>query len=190
MRRSKALLIAFLLCVCPAGVYFGPNLIKRLNHGQSQAGLETLSGRTVMWLAAWRDWKRHPLLGYGGGVGGKHVLSSVWGGGTSHLSHLHDGFLECLTGLGIFGFLLACSILVVLTLRVGRQWKKYPSLAGLYIWIISIWITNIMSIGIMSWMNSGVVIYLVLLAHVDILRRGVPGAGDAPRSWELARQID
>jgi O-antigen ligase len=133
-----------------------------------------------MWAAAWRDWKRHPLLGYGGGVGGKHVLSSVWGGGTSHMAHLHDGFLECLTGLGIFGFLLACSILVVLTLRVVRQWKKYPSFAGLYIWIISIWITNIMSIGIMSWMNSGVVIYLLLLAHVDIVRRGVPGNGYVP----------
>jgi hypothetical protein len=92
--------------------------------------------------------------------------------------------------LGIFGFLLACAILVFTTLRVARQWKKYPSLAGLYIWIISIWITNIMSIGIMSSMNFLVVIYLVLIAHVDILRRGIPGAIEAPGLRELARQID
>jgi O-antigen ligase len=114
----------------------------------------------------------------------------MWGGTLSKMSHLHDGFLECLTGLGIFGFLLACAILVFTTLRVARQWKKYPSLAGLYIWIISIWITNIMSIGIMSSMNFLVVIYLVLIAHVDILRRGIPGAIEAPGLRELARQID
>ena len=181
LRRHKAALIAFLLCAAPAGVYLAPRLIKRLNRGQSQAGLDTLSGRTVMWTAAFRDWEKHPLLGYGGGVGGKHALSSVWGGSLSNMSHLHDGFLECLTGLGIFGFLLACAILVVATWRVARLWKKYPSFAGIYIWIISIWITNIMSNGVMSGMNDVVVIYLILLAHVDIVRRGVPGAVDAPR---------
>jgi hypothetical protein len=47
-----------------------------------------------------------------------------------------------------------------------------------------------MSNGVMSGMNDVVVIYLILLAHVDIVRRGVPGAVDAPRPWELARQID
>ena len=191
MRRSKALLIAFLLCVCPAGVYFGPNLIKRLNHGQSQAGLETLSGRTVMWAAAWRQWQKHPLLGYGGGAGGKFVLSHMGASsGAAKMSHLHNGFLECLTGLGIFGFLLACTILVVATFRVVRQWKKYPSFAGLYIWILTIWITCIMSSGVLSYMGVMVVFYLVILAHVDIVRRGDPGPGYAPRSWELARQID
>jgi len=34
------------------------------------------------------------------------------------------------------------------------------------------------------------VIYLVLIAHVDILRRGIPGAIEAPGLRELARQID
>src|ERR1039458_1785632 len=67
LRRHKAALIAFLLCAAPAGVYLAPRLIKRLNRGQSQAGLDTLSGRTVMWTAAFRDWEKHPLLGYGGG---------------------------------------------------------------------------------------------------------------------------
>jgi hypothetical protein len=92
--------------------------------------------------------------------------------------------------LGIFGFLLACSILVVATFRVVGQWKKYPSFAGLYIWIVTIWITCIMSSGVLSYMGVMVVFYLVILAHGDILRRGDPGAGYAPRSWELARQIE
>jgi hypothetical protein len=39
-------------------------------------------------------------------------------------------------------------------------------------------------------MNFLVVIYLVLIAHVDILRRGIPGAIEAPGLRELARQID
>jgi O-antigen ligase len=180
LRRSKGMLIVFLLGAGSAGFFLAPRLIKRLNNGESQGGIDTLSGRTVMWLAAWRDWEKHPLLGYGGGVGGKHAISSIWGGSLSRISHLHDGFLECLTGLGIFGFLLACLILIVLTFRVARQWKRYPSFAGLYIWIIMIWVMNTMSIGIMSWMNSEVVIYLILLAHVDIIRRGAPGVADPP----------
>jgi len=190
LRRHKMALIAFLPCIATAGYLLGPRILTRVRENESQANLETMTGRTVMWAAAIRDWEKHPLLGYGGGVGGKHALSSMWGGTLSKMSHLHDGFLECLTGLGIFGFLLACAILVFTTLRVARQWKKYPSLAGLYIWIISIWITNIMSIGIMSSMNFLVVIYLVLIAHVDILRRGIPGAIEAPGLRELARQID
>jgi O-antigen ligase len=191
LRRSKAALIAFLLCACSAGYFFGPRLIKRLNGSQSAGSLDTLSGRTVMWAAAWRQWQKHPLLGYGGGAGGKFVLSHMGASsGAAKMSHLHNGFLECLTGLGIFGFLLACSILVVATFRVVGQWKKYPSFAGLYIWIVTIWITCIMSSGVLSYMGVMVVFYLVILAHGDILRRGDPGAGYAPRSWELARQIE
>ena len=190
LRRHKVALISFLLFIAASGYFLGPRILTRLRENESEANLQTLTGRTIMWAAAIRDWEKHPLLGYGGGVGGKHVLSSVWGGSLSKMSHLHDGFLECLTGLGVFGFLLACAILLFTTWRVARQWKKYPSLAGLYIWIISIWITNIMSNGIMSSMNSLVVIYLVLISHVDILRRGIPRAIEAPGLRELARQID
>jgi O-antigen ligase len=127
-----------------------------------------------MWAAAIKDWKKQPWLGYGGGVGGKYVLAHIGNSALEVLSNLHNGFLECLTGLGIFGFLLSVSIFLICTFRVLRMWKRYPAFAGLYIWIVSIWIDSMMGMGALAWMDYRVVIYLILIAQTDILRKQDP----------------
>jgi O-antigen ligase len=118
-----------------------------------------------------QDWQKHPLLGYGGGVGGKYVLAHIGNSAVEVMSNLHNGFLECLTGLGIFGFILSVSVFILCTIRVLRMWKRYPQFAGLYIWIVCIWIDSMMGMGALAWMDYRVVIYLVLIAQTDILRK-------------------
>jgi O-antigen ligase len=172
LRRSKALLITFCLSVGAVAIGFSQQILKHLMQNQSQDQFETLSGRTVMWVAAFHAWQKRPLLGYGGGVGGKYVLNHINVSSLEKLSGLHSGFMECLTGLGIVGLLLGTVPLLIATVKVVRLWKEYPSFAGFYIWTLSIWIMTIMTNGILGWMGYLIAIYIVLLAHIDVLRRG------------------
>jgi hypothetical protein len=170
-RRSKAMLVGFALFLAGIAYLFGGAIVNRLRENQTQGNLDNLTGRTVMWVAAFKDWQKHPWLGYGGGVGGKYVLAHIGNPALEVLSNLHNGFFECLTGLGIFGFILAVSIFIICTFRVLRMWKLYPAYAGLYIWIIGIWIDSMMGMGALAWMDYRVVIYLLLIAQTDVLRR-------------------
>jgi O-antigen ligase len=174
LRRSKWLLVGFTITVGGLLYAFRSAILNRLSEHEAQSNLDNLSGRTVMWAAAIKDWKKQPWLGYGGGVGGKYVLAHIGNSALEVLSNLHNGFLECLTGLGIFGFLLSVSIFLICTFRVLRMWKRYPAFAGLYIWIVSIWIDSMMGMGALAWMDYRVVIYLILIAQTDILRKQDP----------------
>jgi len=174
LRRSKALLVGFTLALGGIAFFFGSAIFNRLREHQSQGSFDSLSGRTVMWTAAIKDWQKHPLLGYGGGVGGKYVLAHIGNSAVEVMSNLHNGFMECLTGVGIVGFILSVSIFILCTIRVLRMWKRYPQFAGLYIWIVCIWIDSMMGMGALAWMDYRVVIYLVLIAQTDILRKRDP----------------
>jgi len=179
-RKSKVLLITFSISTGTAIVFFRGAILHRLQGSESTGNMENLTGRTVMWVAALREWRKRPWIGYGGGAGGKYVLSRIADVGAAKMSNLHSGLMECLSGLGIIGFVLGVSILAWASISALRSWKKYPSYSGLYIWVISFWITSIMSIGVLGWMGGTVTIYLVLLAHLDVLRRGGANVGYAP----------
>jgi exopolysaccharide production protein ExoQ len=68
----------------------------------------TLTGRTVLWAAAWRQYLLHPTLGYGYGV--LWDYQSQWSPGAwiTHdakfkAGHAHNGWLETALGLGAVG---------------------------------------------------------------------------------------
>lgn len=152
-------------------------------HGKEKsADYATLSGRTVVWTAAYRQWLAHPLLGSGGGVGGKTVLKSIGNFSLETMSSLHNGFMELLTGLGVIGILICVPLLVWASLRTWRTWKHHPQYAGTYVLLIHVWLTTTMSTGIFGWMGYEMAFFLCILTNIDILERarlsqfrGLPG---------------
>jgi len=169
-KRSKV--IGF-LCVAGVGVMgflFSTEIVNRLQGHQAQSSFVTLSGRTVVWTAAVRQFERYPLLGVGGGVGGKMVISHIGNMYLEEMSSLHNGFLEVLTGLGIIGFLIASILLVVASFRSWSAWNAHPEYAGTYVLIIHVWMTTIMSTGLLGWMGYEVAIFLCIITNIDLVR--------------------
>jgi O-antigen ligase len=148
------------------------NVLRLFQGHQTQEQFDTLSGRTIMWAAAWRQWKTRPVFGFGGGAGGKFVISHLGIPNLQVLSSLHNGFLEALTGLGVIGFIVGLSVLIIATVSTCRRWRREPGTLGIYIPLIHIWVTSFMSIGVLGWMNYEVMLYLILLAVLDIQREG------------------
>jgi O-antigen ligase len=169
-KRSKV--IGF-LCVAGVGVMgfmFSTEIVTRLQGHQQASSFVTLSGRTIVWTAAVRQFERYPLLGVGGGVGGKMVISHIGDIYLQEMSSLHNGFLEVLTGLGIIGFLLGAGLLVVASFRAWSSWNLHPEFAGTYVLIIHVWMTTIMSTGLLGWMGYEVAIFLCIITNIDLVR--------------------
>ncbi len=132
--------------------------------------METLSGRTVVWTAALRLFQEHPVLGVGGGVGGKVVVSHISNIYISVMSSLHNGFLETLTGLGLIGFAIGVYMLLLTTWRALGAWNSNPEFAGTYVLIIHVWLTTTMSTGVLGWMGYEVALFLCILTNLDLVR--------------------
>lgn len=182
-RRSKLLLISYGVVISTTLFFFMGKILNYLKFDQQQGNIDTLSGRTVIWGAAFEQWRKRPLMGFGGGAGGKYVLANMGNSGFATLSSLHSGVMECLTGLGIIGLVLGVGILTLSTFQMYKLSKEYPQYAYLYIWAITFWITSIMSIGVLAWMEYGLAIYLVLLAHIDAMNRN-KRAEKARLAWQ------
>ena len=170
LRRSKVLMVGFIAVLGTALWIFRNGVMKVMLQGRSQENIESLSGRVIMWGAAFRAWEQHPILGYGGGDGGKVVLSHI-NNPSLELSSLHSGFMETLTGLGLIGIIIGSGLLLATTYYTLKEWKANPENAGLYVMIIHIWITSIMSIGVLGWMSYEVGLYFVLIGIIDLSRR-------------------
>lgn len=175
-RKSWALGIGYFISISIGVSLELAKVLKLLRGSQSPGQFDTLSGRTIMWAAAWQQWKTRPWFGFGGGAGGKFVVSHLGTPSLRVVSSLHNGFLEALTGLGAIGFAAELSMLIMVTLSTYRWWRRDPGMLGIYIVIVHIWITSFMSIGALAWMNYEVMIYLILLSVLDIRREDDRGA--------------
>jgi O-antigen ligase len=78
---------------------YSQSLFGILARGQPEA-LGQLSGRLGFWQAAVDVWAKEPVTGYGFGIGGRFVALR---GVSSTVSHLHSGYMELLSGLGLLG---------------------------------------------------------------------------------------
>ncbi len=138
-------------------------------HQAASANIATLSGRTVVWSAAVRQFETHPILGVGGGIGGKVVIAHIGNTYLEEMSSLHNGFLEVLTGLGLIGFLISSYMLLMTTWRAWTTWNTHPEFAGTYVLIIHVWMTTTMSTGILGWMGYEVAFFLCILTNLDLV---------------------
>jgi len=168
-KRSKILATLAATGVLLAGFLFWSGILSRLQGHQNSSDFVTLSGRTVVWTAAVRQFEQHPVLGVGGGIGGKVVIAHIGNMYLEEMSSLHNGFLEVLTGLGLVGFLLGTYMLVATTLRAWGAWDKHPEYAGTYVLIIHVWMTTIMSTGILGWMGYEEALFLCILSNIDLV---------------------
>jgi O-antigen ligase len=168
-KRSKILATLAATGVLLAGFLFWSGILSRLQGHQNSSDFVTLSGRTVVWTAAVRQFEQHPVLGVGGGIGGKVVIAHIGNMYLEEMSSLHNGFLEVLTGLGMVGFLLGTYMLVATTLRAWGAWDKHPEYAGTYVLIIHVWMTTIMSTGILGWMGYEEALFLCILSNIDLV---------------------
>jgi len=168
-KRSKILATLATTGVLLAGFLFWSGILNRLQGHQNASDFVTLSGRTVVWTAAVRQFERHPLIGVGGGIGGKEVISHIGNRYLEEMSSLHNGFLELLTGLGLIGFLLGTYMLVAATWRAWNAWDAHPEYAGTYALIIHVWMTTTMSTGILGWMGYEVALFLCIVSNLDLV---------------------
>jgi O-antigen ligase len=168
-KRSKILASLAATGMLLAGFLFWSGILTRLQGHQNSSDFVTLSGRTVVWTAAVRQFEQHPILGVGGGVGGKEVISHIGNRYLEEMSSLHNGFLELLTGLGLVGFVLGTYLLVATTFRAWSAWDSHPEYAGTYVLIIHVWMTTTMSTGILGWMGYEVALFLCILSNIDLV---------------------
>jgi len=186
-KKSKMIGILSVAGVAVMGIMFSTEVVTRLQGQQSSSSFVTLSGRTIVWTAAVRQFEKYPLLGVGGGVGGKTVIAHIGNLYLEEMSSLHNGFLEVLTGLGIIGFLLGAALLVVASFRAWTAWNVHPEFAGTYVLIIHVWMSTIMSTGILGWMGYEVAIFLCIITNIDLMRELArkPAAVPKPVRWSL-----
>jgi len=169
-KRSKLIGVLAVAAVLIAAAMFSSEIVTRLQGQQNSSSFVTLSGRTVVWTAAVRQFEQYPLLGVGGGVGGKMVIANIGNIYLEEMSSLHNGFLEVLTGLGILGFLIAVYMLALGTWRAWGTWNSHPQFAGTYVLIIHVWMTTIMSTGLLGWMGYEVAIFLCIITNLDLVK--------------------
>ena len=110
-------------------------------------------------------------LGVGGGIGGKVVISHIGNMYLEQMSSLHNGFLEVLTGLGLVGFLIGSLLLITATLRAWNTWSEHPEYAGTYVLVVHVWMTTIMSTGILGWMGFELALFLCIVTNLDLVRQ-------------------
>lgn len=168
-KRSRLIAALVTTAVVLSGAVFWTQIITRLQGNQHQSDFVTLSGRTVVWQAAVQQFEDHPLIGVGGGIGGKEVITHIGNKYLEEMSSLHNGFLEVLTGLGIVGFLLGSYMLVMTTWRAWRSWDAHPEFAGTYVLIVHVWLTTTMSTGILGWMGYEVALFLCIATNLDLI---------------------
>lgn len=170
-KKSKILAALAIGSVAVGGTIFWSGILTRLQGHQASSDFVTLSGRTVVWTAAVRQFENHPVLGVGGGIGGKVVISHIGNMYLEQMSSLHNGFLEVLTGLGLVGFLIGSLLLIFATLRAWNTWSEHPEYAGTYVLVVHVWMTTIMSTGILGWMGFELALFLCIVTNLDIVRQ-------------------
>jgi O-antigen ligase len=170
-QKSRTLAISLASLLGILGLAFKGGVFEFLQKRSGTGNIATLSGRTVVWTAAFRQWKTHPLLGAGGGVGGKQVLRHIGNFSLESMSSLHNGFMELLTGLGLVGTLIGVYLILLVTWRTWAAWRDHPQYSGTHVLIVHIWITTIMSTGVFGWMGYEMAFFLCIMTNLDLLNR-------------------
>lgn len=137
-----------------------------MSRDQVSGSLSTLTGRTVLWEAGLDALRLQPLIGYGFGAGSRFVaLRNI---GADYLTHIHNGFLEALLGVGIIGF-IPFIYAVVRTLGwsvrhlVRRVDVQYAIL------LIPLLMQNVFGLGFGAWFNPNLMLFALLVGLADAM---------------------
>jgi len=163
-------------------VTFSQEILAYLLRGEQAGSLQTLSGRTLVWQAAWDSFVERPLFGSGFGVGSRYLFLTNLAGAAMELSSAHNGFMELLTGVGLIGLVpWAASLLWTIANAFRAAVRgKYPSPAAI---IPMMFVITVMSSGAGGWFDFMLGYFLCCVAFLQrspsARSRESPGA---PRS--------
>lgn len=147
-RKRVALLLTLLLLVFAVLQFVPATSWERLSTVPSEVEHGTMTGRTVIWRAAWEIFREHPLLGVGSNAF-RVIVSRV----LEEPIHLddpdspappaHNTFLSVLVEQGIIGFTIFCALLVVLGLSLRRA---PPLTRKMWIVVLAVWAVGVSSL--------------------------------------------
>jgi len=163
IRRS--LLIAMTLGFF--GLLFGIEFVIDFFH-RGQSFQNILSGRPELWALAFEEYLNSPWLGYGYGVGSAYAVRDIFFHGGQAAGTAHNGLLEALLGIGIFGTTLLTIVFVYSSAKFFKliRDRRYAFFFASY---PVMFCSSIMNTGISGWFGLPMLIYLVMLARLALL---------------------
>jgi O-antigen ligase len=170
----------FLLLIAPATALFTlinwETLWSIVSRDQVSGSLVTLTGRTNLWAAGIEAWQSQPLTGYGFGVGGRFVaLRSI---DLDFVTHLHNGFIEALVGVGLLGFIPLIFVVLRTLVWSARHLRRRLDVP-FAILILPLVLQNFVGLGFGAWFNTNLMLFALIVALADAM--GVrPTAPDQP----------
>lgn len=161
----------FLLVLAPAAaafVFFSwETLWGIVSRDQVSGSLTTLTGRTTLWAAGWEAFVRQPITGYGFGAGSRFVaLRAI---GKDYLSHIHNGFLEALIGVGILGFVpFIYAVGRVVRWSFGQLVRRVE--VPMAILVIPLTLQNLFGLGFGAWFNTNLMLFVLVVGLADAMQ--------------------
>jgi O-antigen ligase len=148
-RQRIAVLFTVSLLVCGALLFVPSTSWERLSTTPNEFEQGTLTGRTVIWKAAWEIFRNHPFLGIGSNafrVIVSRVLAEPIRANQDVVSQAppaHNTFLSVLVEQGVIGFALFCALLGVLALSL----RGMPAFQQkLWIVFLGVWVVGVSSL--------------------------------------------
>jgi len=166
----------FILVLAPAGLLFvflsWDLLWGIVSRDQVSGSLATLTGRTTLWAAGWEAFMRQPLLGYGFGAGSRFVaLRAI---GKDYLTHIHNGFLEALIGVGLIGFIpFMYAVLRTVKWSVRHLIRRIE--VPFAILVLPLTLQNLFGLGFGAWFNTNLMLFALLVGLADAMGVNPPG---------------
>ncbi|MEQ1867515.1 MAG: O-antigen ligase family protein, partial [Micropepsaceae bacterium] len=163
IHRQYAVLLAGGFAVLLLAAVFAQSIETYLIRGDQLENIQTMSGRSVMWQAAWQAFLDRPVSGYGFGVGGRSLFLGPLAGFGAPISSLHSGFMELLVGVGLLGF-VPWVMALVWTIRnaiVSGLRRARTQEAAI---VLPLLVMTVMSTGAGGWFDTSVAYYLCCAA--------------------------
>jgi O-antigen ligase len=147
-RKRVALLLTLLLLAFAILQFVPASSWERLSTMPSEVEHGTMTGRVVIWKAAWEIFREHPLVGIGSNAF-RLVVSRVLeepirlDDPDSPAPPAHNTFLSVLVEQGVIGFAIFVALLVVL----GLSLRKVPLLTRkMWIVMLAVWAVGVSSL--------------------------------------------
>ena len=147
-RKRVAILLTLLLLVFAVLQFVPASSWERLSTMPSEVEHGSMTGRTVIWKAAWEIFREHPLVGIGSNAF-RLVVSRVLeepirlDDPDSPAPPAHNTFLSVLVEQGVIGFAIFVALLVVL----GLSLRTVPPLTRkMWIVMLAVWAVGVSSL--------------------------------------------
>lgn len=137
-----------------------------VSRNQVSGSLNTLTGRTTLWAAGMDAFFQRPITGWGFGAGSRFVaLRAI---GKDYLTHIHNGFIEALIGVGLLGFIPFIYV-VARTLSWSIRHLVRRTEVQFAILAIPLILQNMFGLGFGAWFNTNLMMFALLVGLADAM---------------------